>query len=210
VAELIAELKVTATRRGSGPWRSELRVNKVARRGPQLTSDQVWRAIARASFAVLSHVTPAGEPRSSGVVYKAGGHKLVVAVTPGGWKARHIAADGRVAVAVPTRRGGGLSLVAPIPPATISFHGTAVVHPAGSPQARSLLDERESLVPAERRDSACVIEITRLAAHDAQPGGVPGARAGRDGRRHAMTARPGDAVTGHLDRRRRDRQPGTA
>jgi hypothetical protein len=30
---------------------------------------------------------------------------------------------------------GVLSLVAPIPPATISFHGTAVVHPAAS-QAR--------------------------------------------------------------------------
>jgi Pyridoxamine 5'-phosphate oxidase len=128
--------------------------------GPELTSEHVWQAIARASFAVVSHVTPAGEPRSSGVVYKAGGHRLVVAVAPGGWKARHIAADGRVAVTVPVRRGGGLSLVAPIPPATISFHGTAVVHPAGSPRARSLLGEVGSLVPEERRDSACVIEIT--------------------------------------------------
>ena len=126
---------------------------------PRLTSEQVWRAVARASFAVLSHVTPAGEPRSSGVVYKAVGRRLVVAVAPGGWKARHVAADGRVAVTVPVRRGGILSLVAPIPPATISFHGTAVVHPAGSPQARSLLDELGSLVPAKRRASACVIEI---------------------------------------------------
>ncbi len=31
---------------------------------PRLTSEQVWQAVARASFAVLSHVTPAGEPRS--------------------------------------------------------------------------------------------------------------------------------------------------
>ena len=108
---------------------------------PRLTSEQVWRAIARASFAVLSHVTPAGEPRSSGVVYKAAGRRLVVAVAPGRWKARHIAADGRVAVTVLVRRGGILSLVMPIPPATISFHGTAAVHPAGPPQARSLLDE---------------------------------------------------------------------
>jgi Pyridoxamine 5'-phosphate oxidase len=119
----------------------------------------VWRAVGRASFAVLSHVTPAGEPRSSGVVYKASGRRLVAAVAPGSWKARHIAADGRVAVTVLVRRGGILSLVAPIPPATISFHGTAVVHPAGSPQARSLLDELGSLVPARRRASACVIEI---------------------------------------------------
>jgi len=131
---------------------------------PGLTSEQVWRAVARASFAVLSHVTPAGEPRSSGVVYKTSGRRLAIAVAPGSWKARHVAADGRVAVTVPLRRGGILSLVAPIPPATISFHGTAVVHPAGSPQARSLLDELGSLVPAKRRAEASVIEITPAGA----------------------------------------------
>src|SRR5215469_13351637 len=125
-----------------------------------LTSEQVWRAVARASFAVLSHVTPAGEPRSSGVVYKVIGRKLVIAVAPDSWKARHVAADGRVAVTVPVRRGGILSLVAPIPPATVSFHGTALVHPAGSLPARSALDELGSLVPAAGRASACVIEIT--------------------------------------------------
>ena len=132
--------------------------------GPGLTSGQVWRAINRASFAVLSHLTPGGEPRSSGVVYKTSGQRLVVAVAPGSWKAQHVAADGRVAVTVPVRRGGILSLVAPIPPATVSFHGTAVVHPAGSPQARLLLDELGSLVPAERRSSACVIEIVPVGA----------------------------------------------
>jgi len=126
---------------------------------PRLTSEQVWRALTRASFAVLSHLTPGGEPRSSGVVYKTSGRRLVVAVAPGSWKARHVMADGRVAVTVPVRRGGMLSLVTPIPPATISFHGTAAVHPAGSPRARSLLDELGSLVPAKRRASACVIEI---------------------------------------------------
>jgi len=126
---------------------------------PGLTSEQVWQAVARASFAVLSHVTPAGEPRSSGVMYKTTGRRLVVAVAPGSWKARQVAADGRVAVTVLVRRGGILSLVAPIPPATISFHGTAVVHPAGSPQARSMLDELGSLIPAERRAAACIIEI---------------------------------------------------
>lgn len=131
---------------------------------PGLTSEQVWQAVARASFAVLSHVTPGGEPRSSGVVYKASGRRLVVAVAPGSWKARHVAADGRVAVTVPVRRGGILSLVAPIPPATISFHGTAIVHLAGSPQARSVLDELGSFIPPERRSSACVIEITPVGA----------------------------------------------
>jgi hypothetical protein len=74
----------------------------------RLTSEQVWAEVARASFAVLGYSTPSGEPRSSGVVYKTVGGRLYVAVAPNGWKARHIAMSGRVAVTVPVRRGGGL------------------------------------------------------------------------------------------------------
>jgi Pyridoxamine 5'-phosphate oxidase len=125
----------------------------------RLTSEQVWHQVAKASFAVLGYVTPSGKPRSSGVVYKSIGRRLYVAVAPDSWKARHIAASRRVAVTVPVRRGGLLSLVAPIPPATISFHAQAIVHPAGAPQVRPLLQELGSLLPAERRASACLIEI---------------------------------------------------
>src|SRR5215213_11784734 len=125
----------------------------------RLTSEQVWHALGKASFAVLGYVTPSGEPRSSGVVYKSIGRRLYVAVAPDSWKARHIAASRRVAVTVPVRRGGILSLLAPIPPATISFHAQAIVHPAGAPQVGSLLKELGSLIPVERRTSACLIEI---------------------------------------------------
>jgi hypothetical protein len=125
----------------------------------RLTSEQVWHEVAKGSFAVLSQVTPAGEPRSSGVVYKTVGRRLYVAVAPDSWKARQIAASRRVAVTVPVRRGGIFSLVAPIPPATISFHAAAIVHPAGSPQVRSLLKDLGSLVPAERQASGCIIEV---------------------------------------------------
>jgi hypothetical protein len=34
---------------------------------PGVTPDRVWGAISKVSFAVLNYVTPAGEPRSSGV-----------------------------------------------------------------------------------------------------------------------------------------------
>jgi hypothetical protein len=125
----------------------------------RLTTEQVWHQLAKASFAVLGYVTPAGEPRSSGVVYKTVGRRLYVAVAPDSWKARHVAVSGRVAVTVPVRRGGLLSLVAPIPPATVSFHARAIVHPAGAPQVRSLMQKLGSLLPAERRASACLIEI---------------------------------------------------
>jgi hypothetical protein len=126
---------------------------------PRLTSKQVWRALARASFAVLSYVTPSGEPRSSGVVYKLADRRLYMAVEPHSWKAKHVRASGRVAVTVPVRRGGILSLVAPIPPATITFHGAAIVHSADSPRGPSLLKELGSLIPPERRASGSVIEI---------------------------------------------------
>lgn len=125
----------------------------------RLTSEQVWKALERASFAVLSHVTPGGDPRSSGVVYKVVDRRLYAAVAPDSWKARHIAADGRVAVTVPVRRGGILSLVAPIPPATISFRAHATIYEAGSDQASALLHELRSLLPPDRRDSGAIVEI---------------------------------------------------
>jgi len=121
---------------------------------PKVTTEQVWQQLAKASFAVVSEVTPTGEPRSSGVVYSATDGRLYVVVAPDSWKARHLAANGRVAVTVPVRRVGPLSLVAPIPPATISFHGNATVHPAGSTP-----DRVASLIPAERRASGSVVEI---------------------------------------------------
>jgi pyridoxamine 5'-phosphate oxidase-like protein len=125
----------------------------------RLTTEQVWHKVAKGSFAVLSHITPAGEPRSSGILYKTIGRRLYIVTAPDSWKARHVAASGRVAVTVPVRRGGLLSLVTPIPPATISFHGTAIVHAADSPEVRSVLEELASLLPAERRASARVIEV---------------------------------------------------
>jgi hypothetical protein len=125
----------------------------------RLTPEQIWHQLAKASFAVLSHVTPAGEPRSSGVLYKTVGRRLYIATAPDSWKAKHVAASGPVAVTVPVRRGGLLSLVAPIPPATVSFHGTAVVHAADSPEGRSVPKELASLLPAERQASACIIEV---------------------------------------------------
>ena len=82
---------------------------------PRLTSEQVWQAVTRASFAVLSHVTPGGEPRvQRRVVYKTSGRRLVVAVASGSWKARRAspACGGRQPGRgdCPVRPGGILSL----------------------------------------------------------------------------------------------------
>ena len=45
-----------------------------------LSAQQVQATIARSSFAVLSHVTAEGAPRSSGVVYAVAAGHLFVAV----------------------------------------------------------------------------------------------------------------------------------
>lgn len=137
-----------------------MRASKDETSASRLTKDQVWHKIGKASFAVVSYVTPRGEPRSSGVVYKSLGRRIYFVVAPDSWKARHIAVTGHVSVVVPVRRGGILSLLVPIPPATVSFHATGIVHPAGSVNLSSLSKELESLLPPDRRDSGCVIELT--------------------------------------------------
>jgi hypothetical protein len=127
---------------------------------PTATTDLVWRQLARASFAVLGQVTPTGEPRSSGVVYTTIGRRLYVVTATDSWKARHIAATGRVAVTVPVRRGGVMALLVPIPPATISFHARAAVLAPDSPEARRILDQLGRMLPVERRDQCRIIEIS--------------------------------------------------
>jgi hypothetical protein len=119
----------------------------------------VWREITKASFAILSHVTPAGEPRSSGVVYGVAGRHLYLAIAPQSWKARQISDGQDVAVTVPVRRGGLLSLLAPIPPATVSFHARVIVHPPNTLDVRSVSKKFESLVPQERRAVATILEL---------------------------------------------------
>lgn len=60
---------------------------------------------------------------------------------------------------VPVHRGGILALLMPIPPATVSFHGSAIVHRSVSAQQRSLLDKLVATLPAEQRASRCLVEI---------------------------------------------------
>jgi hypothetical protein len=126
---------------------------------PRTSVERIWAEVGKASFAIVSYVTPTGDPRSSGVVYAVRDHHLFFAVAPDSWKARHIADGQQVAVTVPVRRGGLLSLLVPIPPATVSFHARAMVHPPGTLDVRSVSKKLESLVPEERRAVATVLEL---------------------------------------------------
>ena len=122
-------------------------------------TDEVWRHLAKASFAVVSYVTPTGQPRCSGVVYAIAGRTMYVAVANDSWKAKHLGAGGTVAVTVPVRRGGLLPLLFPIPPATISFHGRATVRPATFLGSSAVPPNLARLLPPERRDACTVIQI---------------------------------------------------
>lgn len=127
--------------------------------GPELCCDDVWRALERASFAVLSHVTASGEPRSSGIVYAVADRHLYLVVAPESWKARQIADGATLSLTVPVRRGGLLSLLIPIPPATISFRAKASVRPAASLDWSVLPKALKRLLPDTRQVESTVLEL---------------------------------------------------
>jgi hypothetical protein len=125
---------------------------------PRLTAERIWNELEKASFAVISYVTPAGRPRASGVMYAAVDRHLYMVTAPDSWKARQISDGDEVSLTAPIRRGGVLSLVATISPATVSFHARATVHPAGSVNIESVSKKLASLLPQERA-TGCLLEL---------------------------------------------------
>lgn len=117
---------------------------------PALTTERVWAALDRANYAVLSYVNPAGSPRATGVMYATAERLLYVATDPHSWKARSLSTGDQVAVTVPIRRGGPLALIAPIPPATITFHARVTVYPPGSVDLAAISKKLASYQPSER------------------------------------------------------------
>jgi hypothetical protein len=73
-------------------------------------------------------------------------------------KARQLRDEQTLAVTVPVRRGGVLSLLVPIPPATISFRARTTVHAAGTVDLETLSKRLARMVPDQRRDGV-VLEL---------------------------------------------------
>lgn len=126
-----------------------------------ITTEMVWREIQHRTFAVLSYVTPRGHPRATGVLYGVADGALFVVTAATSWKSRHITDGGEVAITVPVRRGGLLSLMAPIPPATISFHAWVVRHAPGALPVATLPPLMVKQLPPDRRDD----DVTVLELH---------------------------------------------
>ena len=125
----------------------------------EVSPDTVWRAIGKASFAVLGYVTPAGKPRTSGVMYAVQDRRLYVSTDADSWKARHIHTGEEVSVTVTVRRGGLLALLMPIPPATVTFHARASVYPAATVQPGQVPAKLIRRLPPAAREHVCLIEL---------------------------------------------------
>lgn len=127
-----------------------------------LTGARMWQGLEKASFPVIRYVTPAGKPPARAVMSAALRPRLYVATDAEGWKARQIADGCEVAVCVPIGRGGLLSLMAPIPPATVTFQDQATVNPASSLNVATASKKLASLQPPDRH-TCCVLEMAPTA-----------------------------------------------
>ena len=126
-----------------------------------VTTDSVWRALSRQTFAVLSWVTAKGEARSAGIVYLVKGRKLIIGAEGTSWKARHIRANPHVSMTVVSKRRIIFLPWIPLPDATITFHGRArVIEPTDIDQ--QILHELEKGMEPdpERNANTCFIEVT--------------------------------------------------
>jgi hypothetical protein len=118
------------------------------------SAEEIWPYIEKWPFAVVSFVTPKGESRSAGVMYKVRDRVLYVLTGPDTWKARHIEANPNVSVTVTLQR---LPIrVRQAPPAVITFAGV------GSVLAMSEIDDalRDKLMRGVSDiGDTCVIRI---------------------------------------------------
>jgi hypothetical protein len=92
-----------------------------------VTTDQVWDELKKEIFAVVGIVTARGESRTVGVVYLVRGRMLFFCTDANAWKTKHLRNNPNVSVTVPIAKRIPFLPWIKIPPATITFSGTARV-----------------------------------------------------------------------------------
>jgi hypothetical protein len=126
----------------------------------ELTSEQVWRTLAKYNFAVVGMVTAHGEARTVGVVYIVRDHRLYIGTERFSWKARHISANPHVSITVPIPKRIPLLPWIKIPSATITFAGRAsVMAPGEAPAGVTHLLFRGLERDPEEMLATCIIEV---------------------------------------------------
>jgi general stress protein 26 len=96
----------------------------------QLTTDDVWRVLARQNFMVVGMVSARGQASTAGVMPYTEDRTLWFTTTDAEWKARHIIANPEVSVTVAIPKRVPLLPWIKVPAATVTFSGVAEVRPA--------------------------------------------------------------------------------
>ena len=102
---------------------------------PRLSAAQIWTEIAEQMFAVVGYVTPRGEARTAGVVYRVRDRRLYFNTDTEAWKARHLQENPSISVTVLVPRRVAFLPWIRIPPATIAFQGSARILSVGDAPA---------------------------------------------------------------------------
>lgn len=114
-----------------------------------ITSTEVWKAIAGENFMVIGMVSAKGEARTAGVMHFVDDGVLWFTTNEREWKARHIAANPSVSVTVPIAKRIPFVPWVKVPAATITFPGVAEIR---SPDVLSADAKRALLHGVELSD----------------------------------------------------------
>ena len=127
----------------------------------QLTTNQVWEAVEKESFAVIGMVTANNEARTVGIMYVVRDRKLYFGSYTKMWKVRHILANPHVSLTVAIDKRIPLLPWIDIPAATITFSGLARVLETGEvpPDLLQAVFSKKDVDEQFIADS-CVIEVT--------------------------------------------------
>ena len=127
----------------------------------QLTTNLVWEAVEKETFAVIGMVTPKNEARTVGIVYVVRDRKLYFGSFTKMWKVRHISANPHVSLTIAIDKRVPLMPWIKIPAATITFSGTARVLETGEVPPDLLQDVFSNKdVDDQFIADSCVIEVT--------------------------------------------------
>jgi hypothetical protein len=127
----------------------------------QLTSAQVWAAIAKELFAVLGMVTAKNESRTVGIVYIVRDRRLYIASGKETWKVRHIQQNPHVSLTIPIHKSIPFMPWIKIPAATITFSGRAqILEPGETPTEIVRAIYRDMAQNQELMAESCLIEVT--------------------------------------------------